>query len=98
MNVYIVFEIDLWAYTQGANFTLGYSLFGVVKLTRNADFHQHKYSGYAIGFDTCESVSLSDGSGFGKNLIIFGADISSSVHVDNRKRDILILGIGFKQG
>ena len=28
----------------------------------------------------------------GKNVIIFGADMSSSVHVDNKKKDILILG------
>ena len=27
-----------------------------------------------------------------KNVIVFGADVSSSVHVDNRNKDILILG------
>ena len=32
--------------------------------------------------------------GFGKNVIIFEADMSSSVHVDNKKKDILILGEG----
>ena len=31
-------------------------------------------------------ISISDGSGFGKNVIIFGADTSSSVHVDNKKK------------
>ena len=35
---------------------------------------------------------------FGKNVVIFGTDISSSVHVDNKKRDILILGEGPTQG
>ena len=30
----------------------------------------------------------------GKYVIIFGADISSSVHVDNKGKDILILGEG----
>ena len=30
----------------------------------------------------------------GKNVIIFGADMSSSVHVDNKEKDILILGEG----
>ena len=38
------------------------------------------------------------GSGFGQNLIIFGADTSSSVHIDNKKKDILILGKGPTQG
>ena len=36
--------------------------------------------------------------GFGKNVIIFEADMSSSVLVDNKKRYILILGEGLKQG
>ena len=36
--------------------------------------------------------------GFGKNVIIFGVDISSSVHVDSMKKDILILGEGPTQG
>ena len=35
---------------------------------------------------------MSGSSGFGKNVIIFGVDMSSSVHADNRKKDILILG------
>ena len=35
--------------------------------------------------------SLPDGS-VGKNVIVFGADMSSSVHIDNKKKDILILG------
>ena len=32
--------------------------------------------------------------GFGKNVVIFGFDMRSSVHVDNKKTDILILGEG----
>ena len=34
----------------------------------------------------------------GKNDIIFGADMSSSVHVDNKGKDILILGEGPTKG
>ena len=33
-----------------------------------------------------------------KNVIIFGADISSSVHIDNKNKDILIIGEGTIQG
>ena len=43
-------------------------------LTKNADFDKNKCSGYCIGFESCGSFSLSDGSGFGKNVIIFGAE------------------------
>ena len=34
----------------------------------------------------------------GKNVIIFGADMSSSVYIDNRNKDILILSEGPTQG
>ena len=37
------------------------------------------------------SFSLSDGSGFDKNAIIFVANMNSSAHVDKRKEDNLIL-------
>ena len=30
----------------------------------------------------------------GKNVIIFGVDMSASVHIDNKGTDILILGKG----
>ena len=35
---------------------------------------------------------------FGQKVIIFGVDVSSSVHVDNKKKYILILGRGPTQG
>ena len=34
----------------------------------------------------------------GKNVIIFGADMSSSSHIHNKGKDILILGEGPTQG
>ena len=41
---------------------------------------------------------LSDGSGFSKNVIITGTNISSSIGVDNRKKNTLILGKDPTQG
>ena len=32
------------------------------------------------------------------NVIIFGANVSSSVHANNKTKNILILGEGFTQG
>ena len=34
----------------------------------------------------------------GRNVIIFGVDMSSSPHIDNKRKDILILGKGPTQG
>ena len=69
-------------------------MFGVVNLTKNADFDKYKHSGYGIGFDSHEIVLLSDGSGFGKSVTMFVAGIYSSPNVDNRKKEILIMGKG----
>ena len=33
-----------------------------------------------------------------KNVTIFGVDMSSSKHIDNKKEDTLILGKGLTQG
>ena len=38
------------------------------------------------------------GDGFGQNVIIFGADMSISVHANNKTRNILVLGKDFIQG
>ena len=66
-------------------------------MTKNADTDNYEYSSYGNGFDSRSSLSF-PGGGFGQNLIIFGVDMSSSVHVDNKKKDILILGKGLTQG
>ena len=68
-----------------------------MKLTKNADLDKYKYSGYSLGFDSRSQFSLPDGT-YGKKAIIFGADMTSSVHVDNNGKDILILGEGSTQG
>ena len=74
------------------DFAFGSSLFEAVKLTTNADPNKYKYSGYGIGFDASGSFSLSDGRYFGKNVIIFEADMNSLKHIDYKKKDVLILG------
>ena len=71
-------------------------MFGAVRLTKNTDIDKYGYSGYGIGFDRKSSFSF-PGGGFGQNVIISGVDMSSS-HVDNKNKDILILGKGPTQG
>ena len=70
-------------------------MFGAVKLTKHVDVDLYKYSGYGIGF--VRKAFFSIGDEVGKNVIIFGADMSSSSYIDNKK-DILILGKGPTQG
>ena len=61
-------------------------MFGAISLTKNADIDKCKYSEYRIGFDKGSIYSV--GSGFGRNGRIFGGDMSSSVHVDNKGKYI----------
>ena len=48
-------------------------------------------SGYSIGFDAHGIFALLDGNGFGKNVIIFGADMHLLVDIDSKKY-VFILG------
>ena len=91
VNFYIVYEII--SDHSSINYpTLENCLFGSVKLTKNADVDKYVYSGYGIGFD--RNTSFSVGDEIGKNVIIFGVDMSSSTKIDGRRKDILILGKG----
>ena len=65
-------------------------------MTKNADPNKYGYSGYSIGFDTLSQFLRSRGS-WGKN-VIFGVDMCSSLHVDNKNENILVLGEGPTQG
>ena len=66
-------------------------------MTKNADINKYGYSGYGIGFNRKSSFSFPN-DGFGQNIIIFGLDLSFSAHIDNKKKNILILGKGPTQG
>ena len=60
-------------------------LFGAVELTKHVYVDQYKYSGYGIGFDRKGSYSIGDE--VRRNVIISGVDMSSSSHIDNKKKD-----------
>ena len=60
-------------------------------MTKNADIDRYGYFGYGIGFDRHGSFSFPD-IRLGRNVIIFGVDMRSWRKIDNRKKDILILG------
>ena len=96
VNIYIVYDLG----ASGSNDSdpaLKNCLFGAVTLTKNADIDKYEYSGYGIGYNRRSSFSF-PGSGFGQNVLIFGVDMSFSAHIDNKKKDILILGKGPTQG
>ena len=86
VNIYIVYEISK-RINISDYLTLENCLFGASSLTKNADIDKYKYFGYGIGFDRHGSFS-SPGIGLGRNVIVFGVDMSLSAKFDNRKKDI----------
>ena len=96
-NLYICYTLNPQLRNLNTDFKLGNCLFESVKITKNADRDKCKYSGYGIGFDFRSEFLFTDGS-FEKNVIIFGTDMSSSVHIDSKRKDVLILSEGSTQG
>ena len=83
VKIYIVYKINK-NYNMNSYPKLENSLFAAVSLTKNDDIDKYKYSGYGIGFDKKGFFSV--GNGVGRNVIIFGVDMSSSSHIDKKKK------------
>ena len=81
ININIVYQFNAFS-SNDDDPTLKNCLFGAVTLTKNADIDKYGYSGYGIGFDRRGSFSF-PGGGYGQNVLIFGADMSSSAHIGN---------------
>ena len=97
INLYISSILNPWLKNLNTDFTLKNGLFGSVRLTKNADPDKNKCIGYGIEFYSRSEFSFTDWS-MRKNVIIFGADMSSFVHIHNENEGILILGEGPTQG
>ena len=83
VNIYIAYEITS-NYNESNYPTIESCLFVSVKLTKNPDINKYGYSEYGIWFDRKASFSI--GNKIGKNVIIFGVEMSSSSKIDNRKK------------
>ena len=91
VNIYIVYQIE-GSVNISSYPTLENGWFGAVILTNHVGIDLYKYSGHGIGFDRKGSYSIGDE--IGRNVIIFGVDMSSSRHIDNKKKGISILSKG----
>ena len=96
VKIYIVYELDASS-SHNNDPALKNCLFGADTFTKNVDIDKYGYSGYGIEFDRRSSVSFPS-CGCGQNVSILGIDMSFFVHIDNKKKDILVLGKGPTQG
>ena len=96
INIYIVYELKNKT-VNNPDFTAQNGLFAAVKITKDVNTSHYKYSGYGICFDSGDSFTFGNIVN-GKNVIIFGADMSFSSHATNKANNIYVLGKDFVQG
>ena len=105
VNIYIVYKLDPITSTRDTSFTIKNALFGAMQITKNATNNlKNNYKGYGICFDEGSDFdhTITEG-GFAhttdaRNILIFGVDMSFSVHATNRANNIYIMGKGLTQG
>ena len=95
INIYCVYKLDPLASSRDKSYTIQNALFGPMQITKNAtDYDKNDYKGYGICFDERSEFghTITEG-GFthttdARNVLIFGADMSFSVHATNRANHI----------
>ena len=105
INIYCVYEIQPTSSSRDTSFTIQNALFGAMQITKNAtDNSKNNYKGYGICFDERSQFghTITEG-GFahttnGRNVLIFGVDMSFSVHATNKANNIYVMGDGLTQG
>ena len=105
INIYCVYEIQPTSSSRDTSFTIQNALFGTMQITKDAtDNSKNNYKGYGICFDERSQFGhkITEG-GFthttnGRNVLIFGADMSFSVHATNRANNTYLVGEGLTEG
>ena len=98
VNIYIVYRLDKISNTRNTDYTIQNALFGAVKIIKNAtDSSKNKYEEYGACFDE-GGMFTKGGITNGRNVIIFGADMSSSTHATNKANNIYVLSDFLVQG
>ena len=105
INIYCVYKLDPIASSRDTSFTIQDALFGAMQITKNAtDNSKNNYKGYGICFDEGSQFghTMTEGGRThitnGRNVLLFGADMSFSIHATNRANHMYVMGVGLTQG
>ena len=105
VNIYIVYKLDPLASTDILVLQYKMLYLELCKLLKMLlQNSKNNYKGYGICFDEgSEFGHTITGSGRAhttdaRNVLIFGVDMSFSVHVTNRANNLYLMGTGFTQG
>ena len=95
INIYCVYELDPIASTRDTSYTIQITM----QITKSAtDYDKNNYKGYAKCFDERSQFGhtiTENGRAHttnGRNVLIFGVDISFSAHATNRANHIYLMG------
>ena len=104
VNIYYVYKLDPIASSRNDTFAIQTALFGAMQITKKTNTSKYDYKGYGTCFDErsefghtiteCGFAHTTDA----RNVLIFGADMSFSVHKTNRANHIYVMGTGLTQG
>ena len=103
VNIYIVYRLNPISSTRNTGYTIQNALFGAMKITKNTDYSKNNYTGHGLCFDEGNAFGHTiregnfDHTTNARNVLIFGTDMSSSVHATNRANHIYVMGKGFVQ-
>ena len=104
INICCVYKIDPIASSRDDIFTVQNALFSVMEITKNADTSKYNCKGYGICFDEGGTFGHTiregnfDHTTNARNVLIFGIDMSFSVHATNRANNMYVMGGAFVQG
>ena len=105
INIYCVYKLDPITSSRDTSFTIQNALFGAMQITKSAtDNSKNNYKGYGICFDERSQFGhtiTEDGRAHttnGRNVLIFGVDMSFSAHETNRANHIYLMGDGLTHG
>ena len=105
INIYCVYKLDPIASTRDTSYTIQNALFGAMQITKNAtDYDKNNHKGYGICFDERSQFGhtmIENGvthTSNGRNVLIFGADMSFSIHRTTGANHIYLMGDELTQG
>ena len=96
VNVYIVFDLDVWPKNLTSSFKFKNSWFLATSVAKNSNKWKHKHNGCEITFDSAGSWSFDNDAT--RNVITFGVHNNSLSHAHNCKNNFLVLVEGSKSG
>ena len=97
VNIYIVYKLDQVTSLRNIDYTIQNALFGAMNITKNvSNSSKNKHEACGICFDSGGEFSIRNITNGGK-VLIFGADMASSIHNTNKANNIYVLGKDFVQ-